>query len=95
MPVWDVVAGLSAVQGLMAAERKRQKTGEGEFVQLALSDTAFATLSHLGYIGEAEIKGEDRPKTGNHVFGTYAQDFGTSDGKRAWLQPSHPAIGRC
>ena len=90
MPVWDVVAGLSAVQGLLAAERKRQETGEGEFVQLALSDTAFATLSHLGYVGEAEIKGEDRPKTGNHVFGTYAQDFGTSDGKRVMVTAFTP-----
>ncbi|MDA0656679.1 MAG: CoA transferase [Proteobacteria bacterium] len=90
MPVWDVVAGLSAVQGLMAAERKRRDTGEGEFVQLALSDTAFATLSHLGYVGEAEINKTDRPKTGNHVFGTYAQDFATSDGKRVMITAFTP-----
>jgi 2-methylfumaryl-CoA isomerase len=90
MPVWDVVAGLSAVQGLMAAERKRRDTGEGEFVQLALSDTAFATLSHLGYVGEVEINRADRPKTGNHVFGTYAQDFATSDGKRVMITAFTP-----
>ena len=90
MPVWDVVAGLSAVQGLMAAERKRSETGEGAFVQLALSDTAFATLSHLGYIGEAEVNGEDRPKTGNHVFGTYAQDFAIADGRRIMVTAFTP-----
>ena len=85
MPVWDVVAALSAVQGLMAAERRRRETGEGGLVQLALSDTAFATLSHLGYVAEAEINGENRPKTGNHVFGTYGQDFETADGRRVMV----------
>ena len=85
MPVWDVVAALSAVQGLMAADRRRRETGEGGLVQLALSDTAFATLSHLGYVAEAEINGENRPKTGNHVFGTYGQDFETADGRRVMI----------
>ena len=90
VPVWDVVAALSAVQGLLGAERKRKETGEGAFVQLALSDTAFATLSHLGYLAEVEINGEDRPKTGNHVFGTYGQDFETADGRRVMITAFTP-----
>jgi 2-methylfumaryl-CoA isomerase len=90
MPVWDVAAALSAVQGLMAAERRRRDSGEGAFVQLALSDTAFATLSHLGYVAEAEVLGQDRPKTGNHVYGTYAQDFVTSDGRRVMITAFTP-----
>ena len=85
MPVWDVVAALSTVQGVLAAERHRRDTGEGQFLQIALSDTAFATLSHLGYIAEVQVNGDDRPRTGNHVYGTYGQDFETSDGRRVMV----------
>ncbi len=90
MPVWDVVAALSAVQALLVAERKRRDTGEGDFVGIALSDTAFATLSHLGYIAEAQVNGDDRPRSGNHVYGTYAHDFGTADGRRVMITAFTP-----
>ena len=90
MPVWDVVAALSAVQGVLVAERHRRDTGEGQFVQVALSDTAFATLSHLGYIAEVQVNGDDRPRTGNHVYGTYGQDFETADGRRVMITAFTP-----
>lgn len=90
MPVWDVVAAMSAVQGILVAERHRRATGEGQFMQVALSDTAFATLSHLGYIGEVQINGDVRPKTGNHVYGTYGQDFETKDGRRVMITAFTP-----
>jgi 2-methylfumaryl-CoA isomerase len=85
MPVWDVVAAMSAVQGMLVAERHRRDTGAGQFVQIALSDTAFATLSHLGYIAEVQVNGDVRPRTGNHVYGTYGQDFETADGRRVMV----------
>lgn len=85
MPVWDVVAAFCVVQGLLAAERHRRDTGEGQFAQVALADTAFATLSHLGYIGEAQVNGADRPRTGNDIYGSYGRDFGTSDGRRVMI----------
>ena len=85
MPVWDVVAAMSAVQGTLVSERHRRETGTGQFVQIALSDTAFATLSHLGYIAEVQVTGDARPRTGNHVYGTYGQDFETADGRRIMI----------
>ena len=90
MPVWDVVAALSAVQALLVAERKRRDTGAGDFVGIALSDTAFATLSHLGYVAEAQVNGDDRPRSGNHVYGTYAHDFATADGRRVMITAFTP-----
>ena len=90
MPVWDVVAALSTVQGILAAERHRRDTGEGQFLQIALSDTAFATLSHLGYIAEVQVNGDDRPRTGNQVYGTYGQDFETKDGRRVMITAFTP-----
>ena len=85
MPVWDVVAAMSAVQGILVSERHRRATGAGQFVQIALSDTAFATLSHLGFIAEVQVNGDARPRTGNHVYGTYGQDFETADGRRVMV----------
>lgn len=90
MPVWDVVAALSAVQALLVAERRRRATGQGDFIGIALSDTAFATLSHLGYIAEAQVNGDERPRTGNYVYGTYAHDFETKDGRRVMITAFTP-----
>lgn len=82
LPSWDLIAGLHAVNGLMAAERHRRDTGKGQFVQLALSDAPFHVLSALGFIGEVQINKAERPKTGNHVYGTFSHDFKTKDGRR-------------
>ncbi len=90
MPVWDVVAGLSAVNGLLAAERQRRETGKGQFIGLALADTAFSTLSHLGYVGEVQVNNDDRPGTGNQVYGTFGRDFATSDGRRVMITAFTP-----
>src|SRR3546814_19301973 len=71
MPVWDVVAGFAAVTGILAAERQRRATGEGQFIQLALSDTAFSPLSHLGPIAEVPVNGDTRQRTGHPDHGTF------------------------
>ncbi len=90
MPVWDVVAGLSAVNGILTAERQRRETGKGQYIGLALADTAFSTLSHLGYVGEVQINGDNRPATGNQVYGTFGCDFATSDGRRVMITAFTP-----
>jgi 2-methylfumaryl-CoA isomerase len=90
MPVWDVVAGLSAVNGILTAERQRRETGKGQYIGLALADTAFSTLSHLGYVGEVQINGDDRPATGNQVYGTFGCDFATADGRRVMITAFTP-----
>jgi len=90
MPVWDVVAAMSAVQAILVADRHRREAGAGQFAQIALSDTAFATLSHLGLIAEVQVNGDTRPRTGNHVYGTYGQDFETADGRRVMVTAFTP-----
>ena len=74
----------------LAAERRRRETGVGQFISLALADTAFSTLSHLGYIGEVQINGDDRPGTGNQVYGTFGCDFSTSDERRVMMTAFTP-----
>jgi 2-methylfumaryl-CoA isomerase len=90
LPAWDVITAMSAVSGLLAADRHRRATGEGQYVKLALADVAFATLSHLGFVAEAQITGDARPATGNHVYGTYGHDFATKDERRVMITAFTP-----
>jgi 2-methylfumaryl-CoA isomerase len=82
VPAWDLVTGQSAALGLIAAERHRRLTGEGQLVRIALADVAFAAAGALGYIADVEINDAHRPHYGNDVFGAYGRDFGTKDGRR-------------
>lgn len=75
LPAWDCITGQQAALGILAAERHRRLTGEGQLVELALKDMALAMLGNLGIIGEVMINGADRPKMGNALFGAYAQNF--------------------
>ena len=85
LPAWDCIAGQMSVVGLLAAERHRRITGEGQLVRLALKDVALATLGHLGKIAEVMVNDSDRPKDGNYLYGAFGRDFGTLDGKRLMI----------
>lgn len=84
-PAWDVIAGQQIALSLLAAERHRFITGEGQFIKLALADVALATMGHLGYLAEVAINDRERPAIGNHVFGTFGHDFNCRDGRRVML----------
>jgi len=83
LPAWDALAGVNLALAILAAERHRRLTGEGQLVKLALSDIAFAMTGHLGFIQEAQINQEDRKGYGNYLYGAYGSEFETSDGR--WL----------
>ena len=92
LPAWDLVAGGMVVAAVLAAERRRTRTGEGSLVELSLADVAFATLGHLGQVAEVIINDEDRGRHGNYVYGAFGKDFVTSDGGRVMiiaLTPRH------
>jgi 2-methylfumaryl-CoA isomerase len=82
MPAWDVGAGTLAAVGLLAAERRRTRTGEGQLVRLSLSDVAFAMVGNLGRIAEATLGAAEQPKDGNHIYGAFGHDFETRDRRR-------------
>jgi 2-methylfumaryl-CoA isomerase len=85
LPAWDLITGVTAATGILAAERHRTRTGEGRLLHLALSDVAFAVLGHLGQIAEVQINDQDRPRLGNELFGAFGRDFVTADGRRVML----------
>jgi 2-methylfumaryl-CoA isomerase len=85
LPAWDAIMGGLAATGLLAAERHRARTGEGQLVRVALSDVAFAMVGHLGRVAEAELGSRDTPKDGNYLYGAFGHDFATSDGRRVMV----------
>jgi 2-methylfumaryl-CoA isomerase len=85
LPAWDMAAGLTAAFAVMAAERHRTRTGEGQFVGLALADIAFAMVGNLGFLGQAQVLGENRPPLGNDMYGAFGRDFRTKDRRRVMV----------
>jgi 2-methylfumaryl-CoA isomerase len=85
LPAWDLITGVSVAAGLLAALHDRERTGNGAFIELALSDVALAGVSNLGWLSEAELRGGDRPRHGNHLYGSFASDFATADGRRVMV----------
>src|SRR6185436_4820679 len=85
LPAWDVAMGELACIGILAAERHRTRTGDGQLIKLALSDVAFAMVGNLGRIAEVQIGGQDASRDGNYLYGAFGHDFGTSDGRRVMV----------
>jgi 2-methylfumaryl-CoA isomerase len=95
LPAWDIACGLYASLGVAAAARKREVSGQGERMRVALADVALAMAGHLGFLAEAQLNHVVRPRIGNHLYGGFARDFATADGsvvmlvvltKRHWEQ---------
>lgn len=80
LPAWDVCCGLYAALAVTAAVRRRNQSGEGTHVSLALEDVALATAGNLGLLTEPQVNGTQRPRLGNAIFGQYGQNFTSSDG---------------
>jgi len=54
-PVWDFVSGHMIALGLLAAERHRRLTGQGQLVKIALKDVALAMLGNFGMIAGSSL----------------------------------------
>ena len=85
LPAWDLVTGLAVSTGVLAALHARGRTGEGAYVELALSDVALAGVANLGWLSEAAVSGHERPRHGNHVYGSFGVDFACRDGQRVMV----------
>jgi 2-methylfumaryl-CoA isomerase len=85
LPAWDIACGLYAALGIAAAERRRGRTGEGCFLQIALRDVALAMAGNLGFLAEAQVGGVTRERIGNHLYGSFGRDFTCRDGERVMV----------
>lgn len=76
----DLVAGLYAAIGTLAALNKARKTGEGEFVDVAMLDATFATLENaIARYFLTDIV--PKPLGNRHSSAAPFQPFDTKDGK--------------
>lgn len=82
LPAWDVSCGLYAALAVVSAVRRRDQSGHGARVSIALEDVALATAGNLGLLTEPQVLGTQRPRVGNSIFGQYGQDFVSRDGAR-------------
>jgi 2-methylfumaryl-CoA isomerase len=85
LPAWDLLTGATAAVGLLASVRERAMTGRGAHVQIALADVAVAGVANLGWLADADLSDRDRPRLGNHVYGSFGADFATADGQRVMV----------
>lgn len=79
LPAWDAMTGFLASTAILAAERHRRLTGEGQLVELCLADVGMSVGGHLGLLAEAQLVEEPRGRFGNWVYGTFGRDFVTRD----------------
>jgi 2-methylfumaryl-CoA isomerase len=85
LPAWDAITGMLATTSLLAAERRRGRTGEGQCVRVALSDVAFWMVANLGKVAEVQINRHERVKDGNYLYGAFGRDFLTKDDRRVMI----------
>ncbi|MCP4962091.1 MAG: 2-methylfumaryl-CoA isomerase [Actinomycetia bacterium] len=85
LPAWDTATGLTTALGLLAAERHRSRTGQGQLAKISLTDVAFAMTANLGYMAQAQLTKRDRVPVGNDLYGAFGRDFGTADGRRVMV----------
>jgi 2-methylfumaryl-CoA isomerase len=85
LPAWDLLTGMTAMTGLLAALHRRDRTEEGSYLEIALFDVALAGVASMGWLTEADERERDRPRHGNHVYGSFGVDFATSDGQRVMV----------
>jgi 2-methylfumaryl-CoA isomerase len=82
LPAWDVCCGLYAALAVVTAVRRREQSGTGAGIRLALEDVALATAGNLGLLTEPQVVGTQRERLGNAIYGQYGQDFTSRDDVR-------------
>jgi 2-methylfumaryl-CoA isomerase len=85
LPAWDLLTGAYSAFALLAAERHRRDTGQGQEVRIPLADVGIATIANLGQVAEVLHTGVNRQRYGNALYGSFGRDFVTGDGKRLMI----------
>jgi 2-methylfumaryl-CoA isomerase len=85
LPTWDLLLGSMAAIAILAAERKRKKTGHGEYITIALSDVGLFTAGALGKLAQAHLGQEEITRDGNYLYGAFGHNFTTRDRKEIMI----------
>ena len=85
LPAWDFICGQTAATAVLAADRHRRLTSQGQLIRIALSDVALAVVADLGAISEVQLNGAGRGRYGNHIYGAFGRDFATKEGRQVMV----------
>jgi 2-methylfumaryl-CoA isomerase len=80
LPSWDLLTGMYAALAIVSAVSARRRDGNGRHLTIALEDVAMATLTTLGFLGEASTTGAPRARIGNYLYGSFGVDVELADG---------------
>ena len=76
----DFCTGIYAALGAMFALYHRDRTGEGQIVDVSLFDAAVSTVAGYAVAAEYKVSGVVREQRGNHSFHAYSDAVRTKDG---------------
>ena len=79
LPTWDLLLGNMVAIAILVAERKRRESGDGDFIQIALSDVALSVVGALGRLSQAHLGTEKVSADGNFLYGAFGSNFLTKD----------------
>jgi formyl-CoA transferase len=79
----DIGSALFTTIGIMTALYHRERTGRGQYIDVALFDTATFCTQMMGALLLYEVYGEIRIKVGNNGFHAYVGIFETKD--KEWI----------
>jgi crotonobetainyl-CoA:carnitine CoA-transferase CaiB-like acyl-CoA transferase len=76
----DIGAGTYAALGITMALYHRERTGQGQFIDVSLLDVAFFATQCMGSLLLYKVYGEVRKQVGNRGFHSYLGCFKAKDG---------------
>ena len=79
LPAWDLMLGLYGAIAVLEGVRRRESTGEGQHLSIALSDVAFQSLAALGRVAAAQLGVDVNQRAANDLIGGYGHSFWCSD----------------
>ena len=80
VPYADFVSAVYGALGAMFALYHRERTGEGQMVDVAMLDSAFSLVGGMGVAAEYGLLSHMRRQIGNHSFYNFTDCFKAKDG---------------
>jgi len=85
VPFADFSTAIFGAFGAMLALLHKERTGEGQLVDVSLLDTAFTFVAGMGVLAEYTLLNQIRPQVGNHSFYNFTDGF---EAKNGWVMIS-------